>query len=108
MDNARNFEVNQKREHYHTTHAKAKTKESKDRLYELYRRYRNMIVTLTRRSKKNHYIRYFDFHSKNSRKVWSGVRNIISTRANSESPISIITGDSLTSDPEKVANSFND
>lgn len=97
-----------KRDHYQTKHAKAKTQESKDRLYELYRRYRNMIVALTRRSKKNHYVRYFDFHSKNSRKVWSGIRDIISTRANSESPISIITGDSLTSDPEKVANSFND
>ena len=96
------------RDHYQTKHAKAKTKESKDRFYELYRTYRNMIVTLTRRSKKNHYVRYFDFHSKNSRKVWSGICDLISAKDNSKSPISTINGNALSSDPETVANTFND
>ena len=96
------------RDHYQRKHARAKTKESKDRFYELYRTYRNMIVTLTRRSKKNHYVRYFDFHSKNSRKVWSGICDLISAKDNSKPPISIIDGDALSSEPETVANAFND
>ena len=97
-----------KRNQYQKKYINAKSQQSKDRFGNLYRTYRNLIVSLTRRSKKNHYARYFDIHSKNSRKVWSGVRDLISTQANSECPISITTGDSVTSDPEIVANDFND
>ena len=39
--------------------------------------------------------------------MWSGVRNLISTQANSECSISITNGDSVTSDPNTVANDFN-
>ena len=96
-----------KREHYRKRLASAKTQQSKNRFGTLYRTYRNLIVSLIRRSKKNHYAHYFDIHSKNTRKVWSGVRNLISTQANSECSISITNGDSVTSDPNTVANDFN-
>ena len=43
------------------------------------------------------------------KKVWSGVRDIISSKSSkSTSPISISIGESVTSDPTEVANSFND
>ena len=42
-------------------------------------------------------------------KIWSGVRDLIFTESGkSASPISISIGDSVTSKPETVANSFND
>ena len=97
-----------KRNVYHKKYVNAKSQESKDRFGTLYRTYRNLIVSLTRRSKKNHYARYFNIHSRNSRKVWSGVRDLISNKANPECSISITSGNSVTSDPETVANHFND
>ena len=41
-------------------------------------------------------------------KIWAGVRNLISTKTKSSNPISISIGDSISSEPEVVANHFND
>ena len=42
-------------------------------------------------------------------KIWLGVKNLISLKSTkSQNPISISIGNSVSSDPEIVANSFND
>ena len=67
-----------------------------------------MIVTLCRHSKSNHFTGYFNQYSSNMRKVWIGVRNLISTKTKSSDPISISIGNSVSSEPKVVANHFND
>ena len=98
-----------KRDFFHRKFIKAKNAEDKARFYSSFKTYRNSIVTLTRRSKFNHFTRYFNRHSKNMQKVWSGVRDIISSKSsNIDAPISISIGDTVTSDPKTVTNCFND
>ena len=98
-----------KRDTYHRKFIKAKNPETKARFYASFKLYRNLIVTLCRQSKSNHYSRYFDKHSKNTRKVWSGVHDLIASKSKSANHhISISIGDTVTSNPETVSNCFND
>lgn len=74
-----------------------------------YKFYRNRIVYLLRLSKKLHYSRYFQSNSVNLRKIWIGVREIISSKSpNSTSVISLNLNNTITSDPSTVSNAFND
>ena len=74
----------------------------------MYKRYRNSIVSLCRRSKTNHFSRYFDLHSKNMHKIWQGVRDIISLKSSGQSrPISLRINGVLSSNPLEVASEFN-
>ena len=42
-------------------------------------------------------------------KIWSGIRDIINSKSSKSSvPISLSIGESISSNPEKVANHFND
>ena len=76
-------------------------------LRQRYKFYRNRIVSLTRASKKLYYSRYFLQNSGNLRKLWQGVREIISS-PNSNSCISLNINDALSSNPEEVSEAFND
>ena len=46
-------------------------------LFSLYKRKRNMVISLTRRSKKEYYASYFEEHKSNVKKTWEGIRNIV-------------------------------
>ena len=72
-----------------------------------YKFYRNRIVSLIRASKKLYYSRYFFQNSGNLRKLWQGVREIISS-SSSSTGISLNINDSLSSNPEEVSEAFND
>ena len=98
-----------KRDYFYRKFLKASDASAKAQFFDSYKSYRNLIVTLIRQSKVNHYTSYFDHHSNNIQKVWSGVRDLISLKSNSKgSPISLDIGDMVTSKPETVANCFND
>ena len=97
-----------KRDFYLRKFIKAKNPEIKTELHNTFKSYCNLIVTLCRRSKTNYYTGYFNQFSADMRKTWSGVRELISGKSKSSSPISISTGNSISSEPEIVANSFND
>ena len=71
---------------------------------DIYKTYKNHIVTLTRTSKNNHYSQFFSVHATNITKVWEGIREIIGSNSKS----SIRVDDHLTTDPKVVANVFND
>ena len=49
----------------------------KSQIFDLYKRYRNMIVTLLRKSKANYYSHFFLQHQSNVKKTWDGIRNLI-------------------------------
>ncbi|XP_065684072.1 uncharacterized protein LOC136096582 [Hydra vulgaris] len=70
--------------------------------------YRNLLVTLTRRSKKNHYSKFFSDNAKNLKSTWNGIKNLlnISSRVNS-SPSCLSSTNSMIHDPIKISESFN-
>jgi len=87
---------------------KSNDPDTRNRLHNQYRSYRNLIVKLIRQSKTTFYSEYFQLHLNNSRKIWQGIREIISINSSSNKPpISLLINNSLTSDPCTVANSFN-
>ena len=47
-------------------------------LLQKYKQYRNLIVTLIRVSKKNHYHAYFETNKTNIKNTWDGIKEIIS------------------------------
>ena len=97
-----------KRDFFYRKFIKAKDPTSKVNFHNSFKSYRNLIVTLCRNSKSNHFTGYFNQYSSNMQKIWVGVRNLIWTKTKSSGPISISIGDSVTSEPEVVANHFND
>ena len=98
-----------KRNFFHKKFVKAKNPEAKARFSALFKSYRNSIVTLTKRSKYNHFTKYFNKNSKNMQKVWSGIRDIISSKTFNTAPnISISVGNNVTTNTETVTNCFND
>ena len=88
---------------------KCKSPENKAKINQKFKQYRNLIKTLTRRSKNNYFYQYFNSHKKNLRKTWQGIKNIINLNsANSTLPSCINKGDSKLTDPIETADEFND
>ena len=77
-------------------------------LYNRYKVYRNQIVSLIKLSKKLHMQNFFRANSKNTRKVWQGIRDIISLRKTSVfTPSHIVSHGISYTDPQSIADSFN-
>ena len=88
---------------------KAKDPSLKSFYLHQFKSYRNLIVSLIRRSKTNHYSHYFSMHATNMLKVWNGIKEIIgSNSSKSNSSFSVRINNNVTSDPTTVANGFND
>ena len=98
-----------KRNFLHRKFIQSKNPDTKSQLHIQFKSYRNLIVTLCRQSKSNYFTDYFNRHSTNMRKVWLEVKNLISLKSSkSQNPISISVRNSVLTDPEIVANNFND
>ena len=82
------------------------------RLHELeFKKYRNLIVSLTRKSKKNHYTSYFHDNIHNLKKVWHGINSIIANNKSKNCSVSSIYVNNncdISSDPTIISNKFND
>ena len=50
----------------------------KAELFTQYKKKRNMIISLIRRSKKDYYAAFFEDHKSNVKKTWERIRNIVS------------------------------
>ena len=79
-----------------------------------YKKLKNEITKLTRQNKKAYYQNYFSENSKNAKKLWAGINEIINSKSKSNFTPSCIeeindTGELTTiTEPAKVANAFND
>ena len=66
-----------------------------------------MLVTLIRKSKQNHFSKYFSDNVKNLRNTWKG-NNIIQIKNNSDSlPSCLLDNGSSLTNPSQIANVFN-
>ena len=97
-----------KRSKLHSRYLRAKDTERNELLYNRFKVYRNMIVTLIRKSKNNYFSKYFSDNVKNLRETWKGNKNIIQLKSNTNSLLTCIfdKGSSIT-DPSQMANTFN-
>ena len=73
-------------------------------LHTEYKILRNKITALIRNSKKKHHQKYFIENSKDIRKTWNGIKNIINIKSsNKTQPASILVDNKLETDPTKFA-----
>ena len=98
-----------KRDKLYKQMIKAKNKQHKLIKHESYKKYRNKIIELIRQSKENYYQRYFDQNKKNSKTIWQGIHEIISSRKNKNggNVSAIISDDNTITNPVEIAQNFN-
>ena len=74
-----------------------------------YKRYRNLIITLLKQSKKNYYSLYFIENQNSVKKTWYGIRDILNvSKKKSSVPTKIIHQNEEKKNNMDIANSFND
>ena len=88
---------------------KEKDPDIKSQFTVLFKRYRNTIVTLLRRSKQNYYSTYFLQNQSNVKKTWDGIRNLINvSKKKNYTPTKIIyKGEEKVSNND-ISESLND
>lgn len=71
----------------------------------MYQKYRNLISTLLKQSKKNYFNHFFSQNINDIKNNWKDIKNIISLKNKQNSlPTALFCEDSLVSDPTKMAN----
>lgn len=77
--------------------------------YSKFKIYRNKLTHLLKISKRKHYNDYFCKNTSNVKKVWTGIKQIISTKPQTNNlPTKIIKGETELSEPKLIANAFNE
>ena len=74
-----------------------------------YKKYRNLVSTLMKKSKQAYYDRYFERNWNNVKNMWKGIKSLISVKTVSSSiptVLSLDSGDTITN-PYDIANTFN-
>lgn len=66
-----------KRDNIHKRYLKCKNPINKEALFQQYKQYRHVIVTLCKRNKSLYYQHPFQEHKSNLKKVWSGIKSKI-------------------------------
>ena len=97
------------RDKLYKEYTKEKKPITKSDIHARYKTKRNMILSLTRTSKKLHYHAFFQEHNSNIQKTWDGIRDLINV--SKKSPLSIgkiIHGKDTFTDNNGISNSLND
>ena len=88
---------------------KIKSKQQKLSRHNSYKKYRNKITELLGISKQTYYQNYFEKNKKNSKRIWQGIHEIISSwksKKDSSTSTIVIDGYTITA-PTEMAESFN-
>ena len=75
----------------------------------VYNLFRNRVNKERLKAKKDYYSQYFSDNSKDSKKIWDGIKSIINLRNPlTNSNFYLKKENSIIEDPKKIADSFND
>ena len=84
-----------------------KTQLTKNTLHDSYKILRNQIKLIIQNSKNIYYQNYFTNNNKNLRKIWAGIKSIISNKNNGRDiPSCILKDDNLISEIPQISNSL--
>jgi len=73
-----------------------------------YKYYRNKIICLLRKSKQNYYHNYFIQYNKNIKKMWAGIKELVTLKPKGfHFPTKITSNNTTLSDPCEIASAFN-
>ena len=81
----------------------------KEKFHTNYKKYRNLLSTLMKKSRQTYYDKYFERNWNNIKNTWKGIKSLISLKtvaSNVPSVLSLDNGGTITS-PYDIANTFN-
>ena len=81
----------------------------KEEFHTNYKKYRNLLSTLMKKSKQAYYDKYFEKNWNNIKNTWKGIKSLISLQtvaSNVPTVLSLDNGDTVTN-PYDIANTFN-
>ena len=81
----------------------------KEEFHTKYKKYRNLLSTLMKKSKQAYYDKYFERNWNNTKNTWKGIKSLISLKAVAShvpTVLSLDNGDTITN-PSDIANTFN-
>ena len=81
----------------------------KEECHTNYKKYRNLVSTLIKKSKQAYYNRYFENNWKNIKNTWKGIKSLISLKTVASIILTVLSldnGDTITN-PYDIANTFN-
>ena len=82
----------------------------KEEFHTNYKKYRNLLSTLMKKSKQAYYDKYFEKNWNNIKNTWKRIKSLISLKTKASSVLTVLShenGDSITN-PYDIANTFND
>ena len=80
----------------------------KNDIFTIFKKKRNLIITLLRRSKSNYYASFFNEHKRNAKMTWEGIRNIINiSKKNNTFPTKLIYNNATFTSKDKMAEAYN-
>ena len=81
---------------------------AKNNTHAKYKRYRNMIISLIRKSKRKYYFDFFTEHNTNVKKTWEGILQLVNVNKKKSVNIKLIYENSNPiTDNKGMANAFN-
>ena len=87
---------------------KKSCKTKKAELDAKHKKYKNLLTTLTRKSKDSHYKTFFNENKNNALKTWEGIKKIINIKpTNISKTINLNINGNLTTDKIKIAKELN-
>ena len=81
----------------------------KEKYHTNYKKYRNLLSTLMKKSKQAYYNRYFEKYWKNIKNTWKGIKSLISLKtaaSSTQTVLSLDNGDTITN-LYNIASTFN-
>ena len=97
------------REKLYKMYIKTKNQVLKEQFHEKYKKLRNDIRELTRKSQKEYLQEYFSKNIKNIKNTWKGIKSVIKINTSNRSqPSSLLVNKKLVSEPPLVAETFNE
>ena len=83
--------------------------DERNEIFEKYKKYRNLIVTLQRRSKEMYFNDFFEKNKNDIKSTWKGIRNILAVSKKKSTSIDYITYKGTTCNTDKdIVNALND
>ena len=81
----------------------------KEEFHTNYKKYRNLLSTLMKKSKQAYYDKYFERNWNNVQKTWKGIKSLISLKTVASNVPTVLSFDNgkIITNPYDVANTFN-